>query len=244
MWYTKRNECFFGGLTMTNTERHALFLGCFPFYRDLSAGAQAELCERAVSASIEGGVAVCGLRGRCVGVLVVTRGRARAFIRSAEGREITLCRLSAGDIFVMPRSGLFGTGEVDMTLEAEVPMTAEVLDPATVSWLCEGAPLIENFFLKNAIAWYGTALRATRAMLLEGLDARLASFLLGEVARHGGDTVYLTQEEIAHHIGSAREAVSRMLKQFAAAGLITVLRGGVKLRDAQALRGLVINRGL
>ena len=173
-----------------------------------------------------------------MGVLLVVRGRARAFIRSAEGREITLCRIAAGEVFVMPRAGLFGTGEIDMTVEAEGPMMAEVLDPATVAWLTEGAPTVENFFLRTMVGWYGAALRATRATVLEGLDARLAAFLLSEVARHGGDTVYLTQDEIARHIGSARAAVSRMLKQFSASGLITVLRGGVKLRDREALRAL------
>lgn len=223
---------------MTIEEREIFFSACLPFFRTLKGDVRAELCRRAVSTRYEGGVAVCGLAGRCVGVLMVVRGRARAFIRSAEGREITLCRIAAGEVFVMPRAGLFGTGEIDMTLEAEGPTVAEVLDPATVAWLTEGAPTIENFFLKTMVNWYGAALRATRATVLEGLDARLASFLLSEVARHGGDTVYLTQDEIARHIGSARAAVSRMLKQFSAAGLITVLRGGVKLREKEALRAL------
>ena len=147
-------------------------------------------------------------------------------------------RIAAGEVFVMPRAGLFGTGELDMTLEAEVPTVCEVLDPATVAWLGEGAPTVENFFLKTMVGWYGAALRAARAMLLDGLDARLAAFLLSEVDRHGGDTVYLTQDEIARHIGSAREAVSRVLKRFSSAGYVTVLRGGVKLRNTRALRAI------
>ena len=226
---------------MTIAEKQAHLTGVFPFFRDLPQPLCDEICARAMDATYEGGVTVCGLAGRCVGVLLVVRGRARVFIRSAEGREITLCRIAAGDVFVMPRAGLFGTGEVDMTLESEVPMTALVLDPAALAILCERSLAAENFFLKTAIGWYGAALRSARSMLLDGLDARLASFLLGEVARHGGDTVYLTQDEIARHIGSAREAVSRMLKQFAAAGLITVLHGGVKLRDAAALGALLKN---
>ena len=47
-----------------------------------------------------------------------------------------------------------------------------------------------------------------------------------------------THERIAKNIGSAREAVSRVLKRFSSAGYVTVLRGGVKLRDTRALRAI------
>ena len=49
----------------------------------------------------------------------------------------------------------------------------------------------------------------------------------------------LTHEQIAKYMGSAREVVSRMLKYFAAEGLVSVSRGGIRLLDKPRLRALI-----
>ena len=223
---------------MTCEEREAFFSERFPFFSELDGELRGQLCRGAVSLTLSRGEVVCGMRGRCIGLLLPTRGRARAFIRSAEGREITLCRPGAGDVFVMPASGLFGIGDYDVTLECESYLEAELLPPAETAALIAAARDAEVFLLRKSVLWVSAAMRATCDMLLRSLEARLAAFLLAEIARHGGDTVYLTQEELARHIGSAREAVSRTLKVLAARGLLVVLHGGVRLTDPLALRAL------
>lgn len=75
-------------------------------------------------------------------------------------------------------------------------------------------------------------------VLFMGLDARLAIWLLDEVARGGSPRIAATQDEIARHLGSAREAVSRMLKYFAREGLVRLSRGAVEIVDARRLRQL------
>ena len=72
------------------------------------------------------------------------------------------------------------------------------------------------------------------------MDKRLAVFLLDEAARLGTDSIALTQEQIAKYIGSAREVISRMLKHFAADGLVEVTRKGVKILDKKRLRALTL----
>ena len=76
-------------------------------------------------------------------------------------------------------------------------------------------------------------------ILFMSMDKRLAVFLLDETAKNGTDTVKLTHEQIAKYMGSAREVVSRMLKYFAAEGLVSVSRGGIRLIDKSRLRDLV-----
>jgi CRP/FNR family transcriptional regulator len=71
-----------------------------------------------------------------------------------------------------------------------------------------------------------------------GLDRRLAIFLLDEIDRTGEARINATHEEIARNIGSAREAVSRMLKTFADKGLVELFRGGVVVLDKRGLREL------
>ena len=58
---------------------------------------------------------------------------------------------------------------------------------------------------------------------------------MDESVRSGTSEVRMTQEQIARSIGSAREAVSRSLKQLAADGSIELFRGGVRLLDRKSL---------
>ena len=75
-------------------------------------------------------------------------------------------------------------------------------------------------------------------------DRRLAVFLIDELAKDGGDTIKLTQEQIAKYMGSAREVVSRMLKYFSTEGLVEVSRGGVKILDKTKLKAIAATNAL
>ena len=47
--------------------------------------------------------------------------------------------------------------------------------------------------------------------------------------------IYMTQEQIARAIGSAREAVSRTLKGLVKGGCVELFRGGVRVVDRKEL---------
>jgi len=77
-------------------------------------------------------------------------------------------------------------------------------------------------------------------ILFMKLDKRLAMFLLEESnLESGGDTVTLTHEQIAGHLGSAREVISRMLKYFSNEGILSVSRKGIVILDRKRLMNFV-----
>ena len=73
-------------------------------------------------------------------------------------------------------------------------------------------------------------------ILFMSLDRRLAIFLTDELSRTGDSRITLTHEQIARYIGSAREAVSRMLKYFANEGIVSLSRNSIQVLDKQRLR--------
>ena len=75
-------------------------------------------------------------------------------------------------------------------------------------------------------------------VLFMSLDQRLALFLLQQSQLEGSNRLHLTHEEIAKHLGSAREVISRMLKYFQGEGLIALSRGGVTLLNLTGLEEL------
>ena len=78
-------------------------------------------------------------------------------------------------------------------------------------------------------------------VLNKKFDARLAALLVEEAGYAGGAEVRLTHEQLAGHLGTVREAVSRMLKYFEQEGYVSLFRGGVRIRDLAALRALANN---
>jgi CRP/FNR family transcriptional regulator len=74
----------------------------------------------------------------------------------------------------------------------------------------------------------------------ERMDKRLAHKLL-ELS-HGGDVVDITHQGLAVELGSAREVVSRLMKDFARRGWISAGRGHVELRDRDALAAVAEER--
>ena len=70
------------------------------------------------------------------------------------------------------------------------------------------------------------------------MDKRLAIFLLEETQANGTDSVNMTHETIARHLGTAREVVTRMLRHLAADGVIEVTRKGIVIKNKKKLQNL------
>ncbi|HHU22623.1 MAG TPA: winged helix-turn-helix domain-containing protein [Clostridiales bacterium] len=66
-----------------------------------------------------------------------------------------------------------------------------------------------------------------------------AILLWDELSKTGGNILYMTHEQIARYIGSAREVVSRMLKYFSQEGIVELGRGSIKILDKNKLRLLI-----
>ena len=79
------------------------------------------------------------------------------------------------------------------------------------------------------------------SVLNKKFDARLAALLLEERRYAGSDRLKITHERLAAHLGTVREAVSRMLKYFEGEGLIRIFRGGIDIADVKALEKLAIS---
>ena len=52
------------------------------------------------------------------------------------------------------------------------------------------------------------------------------------------DSLKITHEKIANHMGTAREVVTRMLRYFQSEGMVKLTRGSVDLTDTKRLQAL------
>ena len=75
-------------------------------------------------------------------------------------------------------------------------------------------------------------------IMWKSFDKRLAQFLLEEAAVEGTDSLKITHEKIANHMGTAREVVTRMLRYFQSENMVRLTRGTVDLLDKKQLQKL------
>lgn len=170
------------------------------------------------------------------GAIFVRSGMLRAYLLSEEGREVTLYRLSQGDFCVLSGACASNDMTFDIFVDAEADSEIYMIGAKIFSKIVSENIYAENFSLKVAMSRFSEVIWALEQVLFMSFDKRLAIFLIDELAHSGGDTVYMTHEQIAKHMGSAREVVSRMLKYFSSEGLVKLSRGGVTVINKDRLR--------
>ena len=176
----------------------------------------------------------------CRGLYIVKSGRLRLYMLSEEGKEITLYRLSPGDICMLSASCVLSSITFDVYVDAEVPSYCYMVSSHAFMSLQERVPEARIFALERAVSRFSDVMWVMQQIIFMSMDKRLAIFLLDECAVNGTDTVSMTHEQIANHLGTAREVVTRMLRHFASDGIIEVSRKGINILDKKKLRDITL----
>lgn len=212
-------------------------LSAFPFYGTLSSAGRSVLSDNLKSFSCEKGQIVSS--GAC-GMILVEEGILSVSLLSEEGKEVTLFRLRPGDLCFLSAAGsLFGLS-FDVTITAEAPATLQRLPCEYLSLLMKTEPAFSDFVHGNLLNNFSDTVKLLQNVLFRDFDERLAAFLYEEMTESNSTTLSLTHEQIARHIGSAREVVSRALKRFVQQGIVSVSRGTVTICNAEKLKDLAL----
>ena len=170
------------------------------------------------------------------GAIYVRSGMIRAYLLSEEGREVTLYRMSKGEFCVLSSACASDDMPFDIFFDAEVDSEVYIIGSQSFTRVRAENIYADNFSLRIGMSRFSEVIWALEQILFMSFDKRLAIFLIDELAHNGGDTVYMTHDQIAKHMGSAREVVTRMLKYFSSEGMVKLSRGGVTVIDKDRLR--------
>lgn len=210
----------------------------FDFWSKLSENEKETLLKNTSEIHYEKGQNVHSADNDCIGVILIKSGELRTYMLSEEGKEITLYRLNAGEVCILSASCLIKNISFDVYIDAETQTDILLINSYTFSKLQSNNIYVENFALHTAVDKFSDVMWAMQQILFLSFDKRLASFLLDESIKTSSDEIKLTHEQIAKYMGSAREVVTRMLKHFESDGVVELYRGGLKIKDKNALREL------
>ena len=209
----------------------------FPFWEDLSEADKAILCDNTSTAHFENRQSVHN-NLECTGLYIVKSGRLRLYILSEEGREITLYRLNPGEMCMLAASCVIQSITFDVYLDAELPSECYMIGASAFGEVTERNPSMKIFALEKTVERFSDVMWVMQQALFVSLDKRLAIFLLDEISASADNKINMTQEQIARHLGTAREVVTRMLKHFAADSVLELSRGSITVLDKNRLRSI------
>ena len=211
---------------------------CFPVWSKLTPRQQETLSGAALDRTVPKGSVIHRDHLECTGLVLVGSGQLRAYILSEDGREVTIYRLLDGDVCLFSASSILHNIQFDVSIEAEKDTQVLVIPPEVYRALMEESAPVANYTNDLMSSRFSEVMWRIEQIMWKSFDRRLASFLLEESALEGTDTLSITHEKIAQHLGSAREVVTRMLRCFQQEGLVKLSRSRVELLDRKGLARL------
>jgi len=210
--------------------RDTRFRALFPDLARLPEPLAGELARQALPVSIPAGQTLFDPGQVCQALPLVMSGTIRVVKRTGAGREIRLYEVTPGEICIMTLGCLLGAGDYAATGLAETDVHAlAVPRPLFLRLLENHAPFRARMFqlFSERLA---DLMQLVEEVAFRKLDRRLAGWLAARAP-----LVARSHQAMADDLGSVREIVSRLLRQFEEQGWVRLGRERVEVLDARAL---------
>ena len=214
------------------------FSSYFPIWNKLTPTQQQILERNAVLRKVDKGTVIHNGTVECTGLLLVRSGQLRAYILSDEGREISLYRLFDRDICLFSASCMMNSIQFEITIEAQKDTTMWVISADTYQRIMKESAVVANFTNEIMATRFSEVMWLMEQIMWKSMDKRIAAFLLEETAIEGSRQLKITHENIANHLGTHREVVTRMLHYFQKEGVIRLARGAIEVTEKQRLKAI------
>jgi CRP/FNR family transcriptional regulator len=203
------------------------FEKAFPFVNDAGINKN-KILNSLYHQSIQPGQIILDEVHKCTGIIFVLSGRIRIYKISEDGKEITLYRIGRGETCVLTVACLLGNGEVLFPVAAMAEQVTEAVFMST-EWfrkLFYEIPSMQKFFFSSMSAKFYSMLGLVENITFRRTSDRLIEFLITKTAG-GSYPLYSTHEAIASELGTAREVISRLLKELEGQGAVSLSRGKI-----------------
>jgi CRP/FNR family transcriptional regulator len=171
----------------------------------------------------------------CRGVIIVREGKLRTYMLSEEGKEITLYYLEKGEICILSASCVLSTISFEVHIEAAEDTEVLQISASCFNQIMKSNLKVENFALRLATEKFSDVMWTMQQILFFSMDKRLSMYLYEEAVKISDNVLCVTHEQIAKSLGTAREVVTRLLKQFTLDNIVELTRGKITILDKNKL---------
>jgi len=218
------------------------WLTAFPPLARLDAESLKRLAEGARCVDVPAATTLFRSGELCENFMLVIDGSVRVQKSAASGREIVLYRVEPGQSCILTTTCLINAERYTAEGVAETDVFGVIVPRALFHDLLGRSEAFRAFVFSAYATRLADLLTLIEEVAFGRIDMRLAAFLLEHAETDG--CLKTTHQDLATELGTAREVVSRQLKEFERRGWLTLSRGRIELRQPQALRDLANKSGL
>ena len=212
------------------TDVDSLIAHC-PTLSGLPEPERARVARQAMAMTAPPGTLLFDTGHACQALPLVLSGAIRVFKRADNGREISLYRVHQGELCIVTISCLLGSDAYPATGVAETEVSAIALPRPLFMHLTETHPPFRQAVFHLFAERLTGLMQLVEEVSFRKLDQRLAALLAARAPLILG-----SHQQLADELGSVREIVSRLLKQFEEQGWLALGRERVEILRPAALR--------
>lgn len=160
-------------------------------------------------------------------VPIVLAGSIKVFKLDADGGEILLYYIKPGESCVMSFLGAACSGTSKIRAVVEEDAEILMLPVHKAIDLVRDNPMWLDFIFQLYNRRFEELLSVVNAVVFQKVDDRLWELIVKKVTVHGSKVLITTHQQLADELGTAREVVSRLLKQLEREGRIQLARNKI-----------------
>ncbi len=204
------------------------------FLEDNESEIRQEFQKYAIKKTISKGEFISLEGDSCNYMAIVLSGRVRVYKVSETGKEITLYHLERGEGCILTASCILSKKNFPAISIADENVEVLIIPSNVFRYWMEKFESWRNYIFELLSKRLALVISVVEEVAFKRMDTRIAEFLL---ANQFSDSIQLklTHHQIADELGTSREVVSRILKDMENEGIITLSRGAIKIKDADAL---------
>jgi len=203
------------------------FTEIFPLFKESPASLVSEILAIARYQAFPKDILIYSEGDSCSAIAFILSGEIRVYKTGATGREITLYEIGKGDTCILNASCILS----DMSYPANavsVEAGEMLLFPAAdFRRLIEKYEDVRNFVFNLLTRRLTSVMTLVEEVAFGRMDERLINYLRERAVAAQLDT---THQDIANDLGTSREVISRLLKDFEREGRIVLSRSLIQLK--------------
>lgn len=165
----------------------------------------------------------------CEYFMLIVEGCIRVFKESNEGREVTLYRVEPGQLCIHNLNSLVDGIQYPVIARAEKPVRGLIISRAAFKKALDESSSFRNYVLRTLTGRLSHMADLISGFAFDRLDLRVACWLNEEFDRSCGRPIKVTHSDVADELGTTREMISRILKDFEHKRCIQLARGKIHL---------------
>ncbi|WP_415404784.1 Crp/Fnr family transcriptional regulator [Tateyamaria sp. SN3-11] len=192
--------------------------------------------KRAQIADFQQGTVIFGPGKPAENLLLLISGTVRVQQLSEAGREIVLYRVHAGESCVLTTACLLAFEDYSAEGVAETDIEAVMIPRDAFDEMMGRSKEFRAFVFEAYSKRITDLFLVIEEIAFKRMDIRVAQKLLE--LKDAASTLHFTHQQLAVELGTAREVISRQLKEFERRGWLVLNRGEIELRDIGAIERL------